>query len=546
MKAPTVRRSVAALTAALLAAVALPAHGAPTVALPTADPFYSYTGTTPLGQIPPGTVLKTRTISMHISGTDVAVPGDQLLYRTAGELAQPTVTVTTVLKPPTAPALGKIVSYQSFYDALGAQCDPSYWLNGGDSGPGTAQNVDAEEGLISQFLAAGYYVNVSDFEGEDLHWSAGHESGYGTLDSLRAAEADLELPASTPIGLYGYSGGSIASEWASEIAPLYAPDLNIVGVAEGGIPVDYAHNLTYISGSASWSGIMPGILLALTRAYGVDIDQYLSPYGIKLVDEARGQCINSLLGKYPGLTVKQLLKPEYSDPFQIPDFVRIINNLTMGTAPGHPDGPLLMAVGDADGTGDGVMIAADVQALAHEYCQEGVHVQLMVEQGLAHTQAAVPWAAAALPFLEERLNGAPFVDGCADIPAGSSLALLPMPKPVVKAAGTVVTVRITNGQGGHHGSVEVPSSGRVDVRVQLRLAKGAHSTARLSGRRIKVGKITVITGRNGVATGHFRITPGPLIGIRAQFAGNARLARSTSRQITVYAPCPSSERGCAA
>ena len=90
---------------------------------------------------------------------------------------------------------------------------------------------------------------------------------------MRAAEADLTLPASTPVGLYGYSGGSIASEWASELAPTYAPELNVVGVAEGGIPVDYAHNLRYINGSPSWSGIMPGILLALTRAYDVDITQ---------------------------------------------------------------------------------------------------------------------------------------------------------------------------------------------------------------------------------------------------------------------------------
>ena len=32
---------------------------------------------------------------------------------------------------------------------------------------------------------------------------------------------------------------------------------------------------------------------------------------------------------------------------------------------------MFMAVGNADGTGDDVMIAKDVEALAHQYCGEG-------------------------------------------------------------------------------------------------------------------------------------------------------------------------------
>ena len=33
----------------------------------------------------------------------------------------------------------------------------------------------------------------------------------------------------------GYSGGAIASNWAEALAPRYAPRLNIVAVAAGGI-----------------------------------------------------------------------------------------------------------------------------------------------------------------------------------------------------------------------------------------------------------------------------------------------------------------------
>ena len=37
------------------------------------------------------------------------------------------------------------------------------------------------------------------------------------------------------------------------------------------MPVDFAHNLNYISGSPGWSGIIPGTLVALTGSYPLAI-----------------------------------------------------------------------------------------------------------------------------------------------------------------------------------------------------------------------------------------------------------------------------------
>ena len=62
----------------------------------------------------------------------------------------------------------------------------------------------------------------------------------------------------------------------------------------------------------------------------------------------------------------------------------------MGTAPGHPAEPLLFGVGNADGTGDGIMVAGDVEALAHEYCKQGLPVTFDEYTGLPHTEAAAP------------------------------------------------------------------------------------------------------------------------------------------------------------
>ena len=147
-----------------------------------------------------------------------------------------------------------------------------------------------------------------------------------------------------------------------------------MGVAEGGIPVDYAHNLTYINGSPDWSGVLPATLVALGRAFKVNIAPYLSPYGKQLAAQVQSACIGSFEGAYPGLTVQQLVKKKYSNVFSIPALVKINNRLIMGSTPGNPTGPLFMGVGNADGTGDGIMVVADVEALATEYCGQGVGV----------------------------------------------------------------------------------------------------------------------------------------------------------------------------
>jgi len=392
-------------------------------ALPSSDPFYTYTGTTPLDQIAPGTVLTARTIQMAVSGNATPFTAEQVLYRTTGEQGQPTVTVTTIIKPLVAPLGTKIVAYQTAYDGLGPECDPSYTLAGGNTSYSTAQE---EATIIEGYLAAGFTVDVSDYEGTNLEWAAGQESGYGTLDGIRATENELGAPSSTPVAMVGYSGGSIATEWASELAPSYAPGLDILGVAEGGIPVDFAHNLNYVNGSPSWSGVIPAVLVALSRAFGFNLSTYLSPYGKTVTGQVADECINNFLGAYPGLTIQQLLGPQYQNVLGIPLFAKLINELVMGTAPTHPAEPLLMAVGNQDGTGDGIMVAGDVEALAHQYCQEGVPVTFIEYGGLDHTEASIPFEASALAFLETRFAGLASVNDCALIGAGNSLAPLPV------------------------------------------------------------------------------------------------------------------------
>jgi Secretory lipase len=417
---PRMARRCALLAVMIGGFISLPATAA-AAPPPSSDPFYSYAGS--LNTVAPGTVLRTRQVQISAAGTPQAYPATQVLYRTTDQLGQPSATVATIVSPAGgAVAPVKLLSYQTFYDGVASTCRPSYTLQVGDPNNTTA-NFD--ETLMLDYVQQGFTVVTSDYEGPTDDYGAGHQSGYATLDAIRAAQHELGLqPRATPVGMVGYSGGSIASEWASELAPTYAPELDLIGVAEGGIPADYIHTTAYINGSSSWAGAIPAVTLGLLRAYKLDPSKYASPRGMQIFNEVAQGCLNPTA--YPGLKLEDLLKPQYKDWKTVPVFVKIFNASIMGEA-GTPKEPLLMGVGNADGTGDGVMIAKDVQQLAYTYCTRKVPVQFHVYSGSDHVQAAPQFEAQALQFLQALYAGQPAANECGSIGPGNPFTPLPQP-----------------------------------------------------------------------------------------------------------------------
>jgi hypothetical protein len=360
-------------------------------------------------------VLKSRTVS--VIDAPMSPRATQVLYRTTGELGQPAVAVTTLIQPAAQATPPGIVSFQADYDGLGPACDPSYTLRGGFEGGLFEDNPDWQP-----YLYRGFAVVVPDYEGTTDDFGAGQEAGYGTLDGIRAAEAFLKLnPVSTPVGLVGYSGGAIATDYAAELAPAYAPGLDIVGAAEGGVPADYAHEFSYINASAPGPGVAPVALVGLARAFHANLDGYLSASGKVAAHALQGRCLANLAGRYEGLTAQRMLKPQYHDILTVPWLAKVLDQLIMSRT-GTPREPLLIANGESDATGDGLLPVADVRALARTYCQRGVPVQFQVYKGLDHEDAAAPFEAHALGFLTQLLTGRSVANGCNSIGQGGSLA----------------------------------------------------------------------------------------------------------------------------
>ena len=413
------------------------------VPLPKDDPFYSYAGSTPLASIAPGKVLNTRSIHYRAFGVPTWLTATQLLYRSTSQTGNPTVNVTSVIQPPDQDDKTKVISYQSAYDSLNQNDEPSYAISGGVTLGGLVPNV--ELAVFGPFLADGYTVIVPDTEGQRADFAAGPEYGMNTLDSIRAVfspSSTVGIPDDAKVAMLGYSGGAIATEWAAELAPTYAPDVNarMIGAAMGGLLVDPAHNLHYIEGTWFWAGVMPMALVGIARAFEKDFTSYLTPTGVTVFNEMQTTSIVDVLGRYKGLTWQKLVRPEYPTPERLPLYVSCANKLIMGTG-GTPTIPLFIgqgANGELEGTpgnkkgiraGDGVMIAGDVRTLARNYCAKGTKVYYEQYKALSHITSVAIWLPNSIAWIKERFAGLPAPQNCSSIRPGNPLEPIPVPSP---------------------------------------------------------------------------------------------------------------------
>lgn len=423
-------------------------------AAPSGDAFYTYSGSQPLSALDNGTVLKTREIDYAplLGITLPHIKATQLLYKTTLLTGKPDVNVTTVLQPRDQPkSQQRVVGYGSFYDSLNPYDQPSWVLaHGGGTIGQTISQIEAI--MMLDWVGNGYTMVITDTEGQDAYFAAGPVYGTNTLDGLRAAFAapSLGIAPTTKAGLVGYSGGAIATAWAAELAPTYAPDVNkrLVGATMGGVLANPAHNLKYVEGSFMWSGVMPMAVLGISRAAGEDITPYLNSYGRSLYDTKQRVSIIDVLLQYPFLKWVDLTKPEYAKPEDVPIYPRMVNKLILSSR-GTPTIPLYVAEGtkgEDEGTpgdkpgigpGDGVMVAGDVRSAMRKYCSAGTKVDYH-EYWLGHIGTAGQWLPTAQPWMNDRFAGKPAGDNCADIKPGNDISPIPDPYSVDNDPGPVV------------------------------------------------------------------------------------------------------------
>jgi hypothetical protein len=222
------------------------------------------------------------------------------------------------------------------------------------------------------------------------------------LDGIRAAEnfAPLGLDgAKTPVGMMGYSGGSQAAEFAAEQAPTYAPELDIVGAAIGGLPVNIAHIAAKADGGV-FAGVYFAAAVGLARAYPqIDIDALLNPAGEQMKQAISGMCIAQFVTTYAFQRIERYTTGGVN-PLTVPAVAQVATADAMGVV-GVPTIPMQIYMA----SNDELVVTPDVTSLVAGYCAAGAKIQYIQFPLAEHITAEAEGLPGAIAYIQARFAG---------------------------------------------------------------------------------------------------------------------------------------------
>lgn len=368
---------------------------------PQHDPFY--TPPDPVPDVAPGTVLGSRPVTVRALAVPVPVRSWQVLYRSTDTQGEPEAVSGTVLVPATPWAGGPrpLVTYAVGSHGLGPQCAPSYQLR---------QGRDPELGLISLALSRGWAVVVTDYEGSGTAgphtYAAGHTTGHAVLDAARAAQRlpQAGLDPAGPVGVWGYSEGGIGASWAGEMAPTYAPQLRIAGIASGGTPADLEPVVRHLDGGP-FSGLALAGAVGLATAYpDLPWRSILTPQGKAAVERISTQCVAEFTREFTFRRLADLTTVD--DPVALPQWQQVLDTNRLGTT--APAAPVLLYHAALD-----ELIPVTVaRQLATDYCARDATVRYVESPVDDHVTYAATAAPAAVTWLADRFARQPAPNTC--------------------------------------------------------------------------------------------------------------------------------------
>ncbi|HSS23415.1 MAG TPA: lipase family protein, partial [Mycobacterium sp.] len=351
----------------------------------------------------PGTVLRSREVELAFLGLiPQPIKATQLLYRTMDLNGQPEATVTTVIVPAEL-AEGQtcpLLSYQCAIDAVSSRCFPSYALRRRAKALGSVSQFELL--LIAAAIAEGWAVSVPDHEGLQGLWGTPYEPGYRVLDGIRAALSSerIRLSPSAAIGLWGYSGGGLASAWAAEMSGEYAPELDIVGAVLGSPVGDLGHTFRRLNGSF-FAGLPALVVAALAHVYP-DLDRVIKEHtndeGRALLESIEKMTTVGAIVRMAGKDMGDYLDEPLEDILSTPEVSHVFETIKLGAAVPTPPVLIVQAVYDY------LIDVHDIDALADAYSAGGADVTYHRDAFNEHMFLHPLSAPMALRWLTDRFN----------------------------------------------------------------------------------------------------------------------------------------------
>lgn len=380
--------------------------------VPSSDPFYIQPAN--IAQYEPGQVIETRDVPPSLGGFTglTREPIKEMLqvkYRTTDSLHNPVAAVASILVPTNANT-SQLLVYEQAYDSSNVDCSPSYALQ-----TGANNTALADIAFISAALNKGYYVVTADYEGLLAQFVAGPMAGYATLDSARAAlnlanSKKINLSPTARYAMWGYSGGSLACEWAAELQPSYAPELTFSGSALGGLIPNVTSVLLTID-----KGPFSGLAFSGISGLNKTLPETNSLYEESIISEKKADFESIASGCFADVFIqgggkdifsyfKQGMATVYDQRFQ--DTINYAGLMGTHGVPNHP----LYAY---KAMGDEVSPAADTDKLVNTLCSKGAVIEYHRDTIGEHATELIFGSVNAFSWLADRLDGKPVANaGC--------------------------------------------------------------------------------------------------------------------------------------
>jgi hypothetical protein len=372
------------------------------------DPFYAASPPLPAGQ--PGDIIRSEALTPDPGLTGAR--SYRVLYRTEMPDGTPRVSGAMLFVPTgPAPAGGrKVIAWAHPTVGMGAECAPSR-----NSQP--TQNMDWLQGMLDR----GWIVTATDYAGLGTagieYYLIGQNEAIDTINSVRMARNFPGADAATAYGVYGHSQGGHAALWAGAIAPSYAPELRLVGVAGAAPAAELASLVSQQwADTVSWV-IGPEVFTSFPAAYpGLDLNQVVSPEAMKRYESIAGGCM--LQAMIEGRVLQHLGKTAFKvNPMTVPAWAQALTAQT--TKPLPASMPVLIT----ESVNDGVVIPNTIALLQEKWCAAGSTLQVDwlgplrgtngTPSSMTHIYEGAIGGALATTWFDQRFAGTTPVTNCA-------------------------------------------------------------------------------------------------------------------------------------
>lgn len=389
----------------------LPSLNLPSIQLPQLlspkDAFYEPPNPLPAGA--PGTIIRSRKLSLS---TVPLATAHQIMYVSSNVRGERIAVTGAVLVPAGKAGSGgrPLVAFAHGTRGMGDQCAPSKQLN-----PLTiaALMPDVEIGTLTLLLLRGYTVAYTDYAGGGTSvpetYLVPKTEAYNVLDAARAA---MRLPGSgvdaqSPVAIMGYSQGGQAAAAAAEFHPLYAPELNVKGVAAGGVPSNMLGLVDYWKtgvGRITNSGFMLSSLMGLDNAYPeLNLAQYTTRRGAELFKTVKEGCSTQYLTLFALVQSSEATEPDVTT---LPNWRAAFEAQTLGKH--KPSAPVFLYHGSLDNV---VAYSAGSEPLFKSWCRLGAKARF-VAYPLDHVAPVYAGLPDAMSFIADRFADVPMVNQC--------------------------------------------------------------------------------------------------------------------------------------